>query len=348
MPIDRSKYKSRIQEKTKEVYDRGSGSDFKTIFKPNLGDTVKFFKPKAGQHSLDIIPFEAGPFMPPEANTPEGDITFLLDLHVHFNVGPMKDSYICMQKTYKQPCAVCDYIKEKSREEATPETLKLLKSIKAKQRAIYYVIVYDTPEEEKKGLQIWNAPHWKMQRILNELSKLPERGGAKVGGYIPFTDPDTAGKTVGFKIVGEQESTDYIGHRFIDREYIIEDKFLIQANDFPLDTLILIPEYDDVKAALFGFGIKPAEAEKAPESQPDLPAFDKPNREESLPLPAAEPSATEGNPVCPGGKTFGVDIDQLAACADCEVYDGCSAEETRLADLRKQERQRKKLERKSA
>jgi hypothetical protein len=346
MPIDRSKYKDRLQEKTKQIYDRGSGSDFKTIFKPNLGDVIKFFKPKAGQHSVDIVPWEAGAFMPPDSNTPEGDITYLWDGWVHFNVGPQKDSYVCMQKTFKQPCAICDYIKDKSREEATPESIKLLKSIKAKQRALYYVIVYDTPEEEKKGLQIWNAPHWKMQRILNELSKLPDRGGVKVGGMEYFSDPDT-GKTVCFKIVGEQESTDYIGHRLVGREYIIDDKFLIQANERPIDTLILLPEYDDVKAALFGFGVKPA----APEA--DIPPMDRPERgQPDLPLPAeaaelpgGEPAGTPGVQ-CPGGGKFGVDIDQLKECGECAVYEACAAEAERLAAVRKAERAAKKLDRK--
>lgn len=336
MPIDREKYRQRLQERTKEVYDKGSGSDFKTIFKPNLGDLVKFFKPKAGPHSLDIIPYEAGPF-DPDNDVNEGDLTYVLTLWVHFNVGPQKDSYVCTAKSFNMPCAVCDFIKEKQRAEADAETVKLLKAIKAKQRAIYYVVVYDTPEEEKKGLQIWNAPHWKMQRILNELSKMPERQGVKVGGHISFTDPDV-GKTVCFKIVGEQESTDYIGHRLLDREYIIEDKFLIGANERPLDTLIHIPEYPEVKAALFGFGAKKVE-EKASETPPpaETPTQDTPQGD--LPLPESQdtPPAT-GATACPGGGTFGVDIDQLKDCADCASYEGCSAEEIRLAELRKQER----------
>ena len=349
MPIDREKYKQRLQERTKQVYDKGSGSDFKTIFKPNLGDLVKFFKPKAGPHSLDIVPYEAGPF-DPDVEVKEGDLTYVLSLWVHFNVGPQKDSYVCTAKSFNQPCAVCDYIKDKQRQEADAETIKLLKGIKAKQRALYYVIVYDTPEEEKKGLQIWNAPHWKMQRILNELSKMPERGGVKVGGHVSFTDPDD-GKTVCFKIVGEQESTDYIGHRFVDREYAIDDKFLIAANEHPLDTLLHIPEYPEVKNALFGMGAKPADKPaEAPAGEAAPPESAQPPLKDKVAAPAetpASPPAT-GATVCPGGGTYGVDIDQLKECGDCKVYEGCSTEETRLAEVRKAERAKKKLERKAA
>lgn len=345
MALDRSKYKQRIAEKTKEVADKGSGSNFKTIFKPNLGDAVKFFKPKAGAHSLDIIPFEAAAFMPIDNKSPEGDIAYLVDVYVHFNVGPQKDSYICMAKSYGQQCAVCDFITEETRKESTPERQKLVKSIKPKQRALYYVIVYDSPEEEKKGLQIWNAPHWKMQRIINELALIPERGGVKVGGYIPYGDPDN-GKTIGFKIVGEQESTDYIGHRFIDRDYIIEDKFLIQANQFPLDSLLYLPEYKEVQSALFGFGAAQEEkpAEEKPATQNDLPL---PTESANDPAPATgddSPAATS----CPGAGKFGVDIDQIRDCGECEIYEACSAEETRLSEQRKAERAKKKLERKTA
>jgi len=298
MALDRSKYRQQIAERTKEVVERGSGSNFKTIFKPNLGDKVKFFKPKAGQHTVDIIPFECGEFMPIDSKLNPGEIAYLLDLYVHFNVGPMKDSYICMEKTYGKKCAVCDYYKEKTKEEQTTELVKLLKSIKAKQRAIYYVLVYDNPEEEKKGLQIWNAPHWKMQRIINELSVLPERGGSKVGGYVDYADPDV-GKTVAFKIVGEQESTDYIGHRFIDRDYIIEDDVLIQANAMPLDTLLFIPEYDNVKAALFGMGVKVEEKKEEAPKQAELPL---PSNEDSPVEDTPDVPASDAPVVnCPGG-----------------------------------------------
>ena len=349
MPIDREKYKQRLQERTKQVYDKGSGSDFKTIFKPNLGEDIKFFKPKAGPHSLDIIPYEAGAFDPdPEVN--EGDLTYVLSLWTHFNVGPQKDSYVCMAKSFNQPCAVCDYIKEKQRQEADAETIKLLKAIKAKQRALYYVIVYDTPEEEKKGVQIWNAPHWKMQRILNELSKMPERGGVKVGGHVSFTDPDD-GKTVCFKIVGEQESTDYIGHRFVDREYQIADKFLIAANARPLDSLLHLPSIDEVKAALFGFGAKqpalPGAAE-APAGESAPPENPQPEKAEAPTGEAPVQAPATGDNTCPGGGTFGVDIDQLKGCGDCAIYEACSAEEIALAEKRKADRAAKKLERKAA
>jgi len=169
----------------------------------------------------------------------------------------------------------------------------------------------------------------------------------KVGGYTPFTDPDV-GKTVGFKIVGEQESTDYIGHRFIDREYEIEDKFLIQANEHPLDSLLHLPEYPEVQAALFGFGVKAEEKEEVKDTskaQQDLPLPSEDTPASNIPkenIADDAPAIT-----CPGGGKFGVDIDQLKECGECGKYEECSAEETRLADARKAARAEKKLNRKA-
>lgn len=347
MAFDRAKMKQRLGDRTKEIYDQGSGSTFKTILIPNLPDGISVLKLKAGNHTLDIIPYFAGDKDP---NCAAGDPTYVLAIWVHFNVGPQNDSYVCMRRSYNQPCAVCDFISEGT---ALQMNATELKKLKEKERALYYNICYDNAEEERKGLQIWNAPHFKMQRFLNELSKVPERQGVKTGGHIAFTDPDE-GKTVCFKIVGEKESTDYIAHRFLDRDYAIPDAILELASKYPLDQLLYIPSYAEVEAAVGLPSLRKKAAGGAVGDQRDLPLptetpsrVRNPEPDSSAGAPAetaapaestTNPTATEGT-VCPGGGVFGEDIENLTACAECGVYDDCKTEmdrkqEERLAQRR--------------
>lgn len=345
MAFDRNKMKQRLQTRTKEIYDQGSGSQFKTILIPHLPEGIGVLKLKAGNHTVDVIPYLAGDKDP---NCQLGDPTYVLAIWVHFNVGPQNDSYICMAKNYNKPCAVCDFIRE-GMKRGLPKSE--LDKLKVKERALYYVICYDNTEEERKGLQIWNAPHFKMQRYLNELSKVPERQGVKVGGHISFTDPDE-GKTVCFKIVGEKESTDYIAHRFLDRDYVIPDNILELASNNPIDKLIHIPTFEEVSASIGLESLLKKNSVDNVGDQKELPLpSETPSRVRPEPSPdntsgaseevadeaESSPAAAEGT--CPGGGVFGEDIENLTHCASCEVYGPCKAEmdqkhEERLAQRR--------------
>ena len=227
--------KKRHQEKPKE-----SGGRYPTIFiRDKIPEGIEFYKCKEGEHLADIIPFEAGPDMPlDESNNPvteEGDLDYVLDLWVHQNLGKLQNPYVCPYENFGKPCPACEFIKGNRLEKDDWSKLR------AKHRVIYQIWDHQTREGEKKGIQIFEAAYFFMEEKIDEIAKLP-----KGGGYISFSDPDS-GKTLAWKRKGSgKDNTQYLGHKFIDRDAPIPDKILNKT--FALDSIIKMhPSYEDIE-----------------------------------------------------------------------------------------------------
>lgn len=239
---DRMKKKKGGLKKRHQKPTKPTGGRFPTIFnKKKIPEGIGFFFCKEGDYIVDILPWEAGPDMPlDEQNEPiteEGDFDYVLDLWVHQNVGKMKMPFVCPYENFGLPCPICEYIK------ANRLPKDEWNEKRPKRRAIYLIWNRTTPEEEKKGVQIFEAAFFFMEEKIAEIAKLP-RGG----GYVTFSDPDE-GKSVCWTRKGAgQTNTNYLGHRFIDRESPVPDKILEQT--FPLDSVIdMHPSYEKIEEA---------------------------------------------------------------------------------------------------
>lgn len=234
-----------------------SGGRYPTVFnKKEIPEGINFFSCKEGQHIVDILPWEAGADMPLDEQgvpvTEENEFDYVLDLYVHQNVGKMQQPFVCPFENFGLPCPICEYIK------ANRLPKKEWNKKRAKRRSIYLLWDRTTPEEEKKGVQIFDAAHFFMEEKILEIALQP-RGG----GYEVFSEPDT-GKSVCWTRKGSgAENTNYLGHRFIDRESPIPDRILDQT--FSLDSVInMHPSYDVMKKE---FGPQAGVAEE-PEETP--------------------------------------------------------------------------------
>lgn len=257
-------FRERMMQKKKGLKKRhntpSKSTAFPTIFLKNkVPAGVNFFICKEGEHIVDILPWEAGPNMPLDDTgtgpiTDEGELDYVLDVFVHQNVGSMKQPYVCPWENFRKPCPICEYIK------ANRLPKEEWSNKRAKRRSIYLIWNRTTVEEEKKGVQIFDAAHFFMEEKLDEIARLP-RGG----GYITFSDPDK-GKSVCWTRKGSgRENTSYLGHKFIERETKIPDKILDAT--FSLDSVIhMHPEYEEIEKAFYGTGEK-KEEEKS-ESKP--------------------------------------------------------------------------------
>lgn len=228
---------------------RKSGSRYPTVFNKKLiPDGISFFVCGEGAHIVDILPWEAGANMPLNEQgdpiTEEGDFDYVLDLFVHQNVGKMKQPYVCPYENFGKPCPICEFIND-----TRPEK-KVWSKIRAKRRSIYLIWDRTTAEKEKKGVQIFDAAHFFMEEKILEIAKLPREGGFEV-----FSDPDE-GKSVCWTRKGSgQENTQYLGHRFIDREAPIPDRIL--ESTFSLDGVInMHPTYDEIDREFNGSATK--------------------------------------------------------------------------------------------
>jgi len=342
MAVDRRKeMRDALLHKTQESHERRDDSGmYGDIFKEIEG--LQKWVCKGGTHIIDIIPYQAGGNDP---NTKEGDWTYLLDLWVHRGVGVNQDTYVCLARNFKLPCPICEY-REKLREEADYDE-DLVKSLYPKRRSIYNILCYDNSKEEAKGVQIWDVAHFFMEKNLMSIAKIPARGQSK-GGFVAFADPDD-GRSIQFERQGEgKDNTKFLGHQFLPRDgYKIEDAVLEQA--FQIDQIVNIPTYEELSSAFFV-------EEGAPETQGEVTTGEGAEAgvaEEGAPTPASrigrgaqaseaevkkEPPTRTGRTItkvrvegeCPYGGTFGVDLDGLEECKNCDVWDDCSTKKDEL------------------
>jgi len=246
MAISKEERTKRLLERMRKGQKKGGG-DFEStsIFKPDM-DTV-FWNPKEGQHFFDIIPYLAGPNDPDE---PEGAETYCFQPYMHRNVGPNDKSVICLAKTYKRNCAICEHVKELTRAGADEDLINEIKA-QANPRAIYNVHVLDSKEDRKKGVQVFHTSHFTMEGTLLELANTPTGPGSKeITPYIPFPSAFEDGKTISFKRKGTGINTRFIAHSLQDRDYAISDELL--ENAYTLDQLVYIPTYEEQESWLKG------------------------------------------------------------------------------------------------
>lgn len=239
----RAQHKEALMARIKQGASLSSG--VRSYFKANL-EGVNFWAAKEGDHVIDIIPYFAGPDDP---NVKEGGLTYLLEIFVHRDVGGIENqTMICMERTYKKPCAICEHRKALQKEGADEDLIKSLQPSRYP-RSVYNVVVYDSEKDEAKGVQIFDTSHYLFEMYLAKLAHPTTRGGQRPQAFITFADAED-GKSIRFTRTGQRENTKFIAHAFEDRNYTISAEILAQAKQ--LDQLIHIPSYDEVYNAYWG------------------------------------------------------------------------------------------------
>lgn len=316
----RQQYKKQKEDLLKRhnesVADKGGGQFGSIIEKTKIPQSVGFWKCTEGGHVIDFIPFRAGPDMPklfegdPKRAFQEGAYSWVVDLWIHRNIGVLDHPYVCPTRTNGLPCPICEHLQQNKDTYSEDE----YNAIKPKRRTIYLVWCRDNSDEEGKGIQLWDVAHWFME---DKLKVIAER--SKGGGSVPYIDPDI-GKSVAFTRRGAGiGNTNFLGHRFEDREEPIPDKILDQS--FPLDSLIKYASYEEIYEAFYGSAQDGGEVGETGVGPEPPAATEAPFVEEPV---AAEIAEDE----CPVGGAFGVDHNQLEACEEgdgCVNWDNCYA-----------------------
>ena len=288
-----------------QVDSKDQGSDFPTVFiKEKIPKNMGMWKPGKGEHLIDLIPFFAGCQHP---KVDEGKLAYVVDFFVHPSVGTLRTPYPCTTKNFKMPDIMCEYLAKQRVSKAE------WKRISSKRRTAYLVWVHDTPEEEKKGIQIWEVAHFYFEQHVDAIAKSPRGGGA-----VAFSDI-ASGKSIAFEIKTtgkyqdddgtERDSIGFVGHKFVDRDIdIIPDKILEQV--FPLDEAInMFPDEEEMAEAFSPSGRSryadpEPEAATEPEPEPEYTEDDIPSNGKKVtkgkkrpePEPEPEPDPEEGDP----------------------------------------------------
>lgn len=318
-----------LKKRTEENYknkDKGS-SGGKRILDLSNYDDVNWFKPEKGRYELDIIPYIVGTNHHPQERE-KGEPDYLLDIWVHRFIGISESSVLCLTKTYGKPCPICEELKILRETDATKDEIA---AITPKRRCIYNLIDLD---DEDKGIQLFEISHFKFEKEL-----LDEAGeSAKGGEIITFADLED-GKTI--KCRGSEESfggRDFIelkNFSFVDRESYEED---ILDEVYPLDELLVIPTYQEVKNIFYGIEDEEEGTEEEGETEIAEEEKEKPSRtrgnrkrrstkkEEDVEQ-EEEKSTKKSKGKCPEGHEFGNDCDKHKECSDCDIWNDCADEQ---------------------
>lgn len=206
-----------------------------------LPPDAKMFKPKAGSTMLlDIVPYVVGKGNP---WAEEGATHYERTFYVHRGVGANNDSFLCPRMTKKGlRCPVCEH-RMKLMKDSDDDDEALIKDLAPKQRQLFNVINRKDPEA---GVQLWDFSYHNFGKMLD--ARLRNSDEDEEWEKFFFLEG-------GFTLrVGFAEKS-FGGHAFPDAESIdfksrddLDEDILEQTHN--LDSLLVIPEYDELKKAL--------------------------------------------------------------------------------------------------
>jgi hypothetical protein len=289
-------YKDRIKKARKQLearhteeMERQDRPRFGSIF--NFGaipNNIPFWSCEEGRHQIDIVPFFAGLNHPHVA---EGDFTYCIELQVHRNIGPTDEVYVCPAHNFKRACPICEYIDKNK-----PLPKEEFTQIAVKDRTIYYIWCHDDAAQEKEGVKIWEVAKFFFSAHLKELSKDAPTGA---GGVVVWSDWTKEGKSIAWTRKGSRaDNTQFLGHKFVDRQKDLPEELLETVADVPLDSLInMHPTYEEMYESFYGSQIAPA-------------------------TPTPTPSTL--TMVCPKGGELGKSWKEFDYCDECPLWDACS------------------------
>lgn len=162
------------------------------------------------------------------------------DIYVHYEIGPDKGTYLCLQKMKGEPCPICE---ERKRAAAEGDE-DYAKKLEPKKRVLVYVI---DRNKEKEGLKVWAMP-WTLDRDIVKVSV------DKRSGEVMSIDHPDDGYDVMFERQGKGPRTEYVGVSIDRRSSPLDnDKALDIAQENPLPSLLKFYPYEHI-ASVFGGG----------------------------------------------------------------------------------------------
>jgi hypothetical protein len=272
-------------------------------------DSLPFprLKIKNGQHIIDMLVWMSGNQHP---KTPPRTLVHFIDLLVHMNIGPNNDQEICMSQ-YDQRCAGCEEVQWLKDQDADDEDVS---AISPKRRGLYYVVCYDQGEEQK-GPQILDLSHYLFHNNLIAQAKQPAALVQKTGEYVRYAHI-TDGKRIFFTHEGAKKATRIKGIKFYDRDKPIPSQYYEQVAAHPLDSLLRLPNYDEVKKRFTEFRdmMKTTTTDNAP-----------PQTEQHT---AGQSVVQQYANLCPANLMYGESFGSSVSCASCTIMQDCAKDKT--------------------
>lgn len=323
-------------------------------------DGKKFWRPKKGMNTFDIIPYEVSIGNHPIGIEP-GELFQQLKYKVHYEIGAENKQIVC-PTTVGKKCPICEHRAALYKDPNADKDE--LQKLKPKDRIVFNIIDLD---DEDEGIQIFDySPHLFAGALYEELD-------ATEGEFNNLFDLDS-GFTIkarfAEKKLGSNKFLECTRVDFEERQPYGDDQV---ADCLDLDKALVILSYDEINKIFMDLdeeptsgkaddddekptgrqrsSRKPEQEEAAPSGrsrrnrtpEPDPePEDDVPNEfpeDEPEPEPTSrrrgrraepepEPETAEpesGDNQCPSGYNFGVDTDTEDACDKCpnDIWEAC-------------------------
>jgi hypothetical protein len=217
-------YRARTAE---EVEERGSmgNQDYDKLLKPG----TKLYKVRDGDNRIRLFP-----------PTWKDAKHYGLDVWVHYNVGPDRQSYLCPNKHGDGKCPICAERNDIRGDNDADE--KYVKELEPKRRVLVYLI---DREDERSGEQAWFMP----QSLDKDIVKISVDKESKE--VLPIDSPED-GYDIIFEKSGSKLTTKYDGVQIARRSSPLGKRsWLENAMDHPLPDLLKVFPSDHI-ADVFG------------------------------------------------------------------------------------------------
>lgn len=205
-----------------------------------IPEGVKLFKVKReGIHRLDIIPYIVGKGNP---FAEEGTLYYERTYYSHRGIGTNEDSYICLNKTFGEPCPICEFRNKLRKQDDADEDQ--VKDLAPRERQLFHVIDLAEPD---KGVQLWDVSFHLFGKLLDAELRNADEGED----YHMFYHLD---KGLTLKVGFAEKS--FGGNSFYAAETIgfkprrepYDDDILEKTHN--LDELLKAVDYDKLRAIL--------------------------------------------------------------------------------------------------
>lgn len=213
------------------------GTSERTASAPPKGVTL-FNPKKPGVYRLEIIPYTVGKGNP---RAGEGDLHVERTFWVHPRIGPNLDSYVCLAKTTKNKCPVCEHLAKLNRDPEVSDEEK--KALRPKERQLWNV--YDHAEPDK-GVQVWDVSPFLFGNNL--ASKINNADPDDKEQYENFADPEegmTVRVVASEKSMGAQKFLEFDDIEFKPRKEALDPDLFDTATN--LDECVKILSYEELK-----------------------------------------------------------------------------------------------------
>lgn len=217
------------------------------------------FRPHDNENSIRICP-------PTWPNAPH----YGYDIYLHYQVGPVKGTVVCLSKMFRKPCPICEFQAQcelKGREDA--------KEYKPSKRVAVWLVDRKAAKPEE-ALGIWPMG-WTVDRDITLICKDRDSGA------LYHIDNPTEGFDVYFDKKGKEIGTTYTGISLSRNPSIIEAKHLDFIAEHPIPDCFILREYDEVKYMFEGdmpISTSPAPASSAPPTSSEKPVPELPKKAE--------------------------------------------------------------------